>query len=105
MLRFVALGTFRGRPARQVPWDAARETDSAMGSPEGDAFSPETVALDVFCGRLVHGMSRGTSRETDSAMGRPEGDAFGPETFALGMSRGSACALAGAWVEYPQHDG
>lgn len=40
-----ALGTFRGNPARRVPWDAARETDSAMERREGDAFCSKTVAL------------------------------------------------------------
>ena len=49
-------GGCRGRLACGLPRKAARETDSAVESPKGDVFGPETFALGLLRGRLVRGV-------------------------------------------------
>ena len=83
-----ALGRLRGRLGRVMPQEAARETDSAVESREGDVFGPETFALAMFRDRQAQGLPRDAPRGTDSAAESPKGDVFGPETFALGAFRG-----------------
>lgn len=85
---FFALGLLRGRLGRGLPRKAARETDSAVESPKGDVFGPETFALGMLRGWLGRGMPQEAARATDFAAGSREGDVFGPGTFALGAFRG-----------------
>ena len=79
----VSLAPSRGSWEPWVPRGGPRETDSAVGRPEGDGIGPRNVTITGFRGSRRPWVPRDVPRVTLPAAGRAEGYGHGPAPVSL----------------------